>query len=216
MNALEIQSLINAKEKRQFILEERKKKIEEIEENLNITFWGTTFKGFYYLLKRGILLLLAVMLIVSSLLIFFNSEIINPNKFKQELINDIGNSNYNENNKTWKSIYRNTAIEIFENRNWDATQIERTLQKNIEKEYQLIAENQYNEFRAAIVILFLILAAFILYISRLTKKLKERNDLILESDDLAQQIIDDYNKTLQEERDELQSLKKAYLGSSHI
>ena len=50
MNALEIQSLINAKEKRQFILEERKKKIEEIEENLNITFWGTTFKGFYYLL----------------------------------------------------------------------------------------------------------------------------------------------------------------------
>lgn len=52
MNALEIQSLINAKEKRQFILEERKKKIEQIEENLSINFWGTTFKGFLLLTKK--------------------------------------------------------------------------------------------------------------------------------------------------------------------
>jgi len=217
MNALEIQSLINAKEKRQFILEDRKKKIEQIEENLNISFWGKTFKSFYYFLKRIFLLIISIFLITLSLFVFFNSETIIPNHFKQEMINDIGEENLNNSNKTWNSIYQNTAIEIFENKNdWDVNQIELTLQKNIKEEYQKVAEKQYDQFRKIIGFLALILAGFVLYISRLTKKLKERNDLILQSDELAQQIIDDYNKTLDEEKEELRLLKKAYFNATHI
>ena len=56
MNSLEIQSLINAKEKRQFILEERKKTILEIDDAINESSFNLNMQGFYYFIKRFILI----------------------------------------------------------------------------------------------------------------------------------------------------------------
>jgi len=186
MNSLEIQSIINAKEKRQFVLEERMQNIKEIEENLDDAFILNSFQGFYYKFKRFFLLFIAVAFIIISLILFVKPEIIVPDNFKNEVVNSIAKMNLNH-----------------EIRNYNNLDFEK-------------ANNEYRILTLLVAGFILFFSLILLYISRLTKKLKNRNDLILKSDDLAHKIIDDYTLTLNEEKEELRLLKRAYLSTSHI
>ena len=89
MNPLEIQSIINAKEKRQFVLEKRKKNILKIDESISNSSFNKNLKGFYYFFKKYILLgvgfifvLLAIILLTKPDVVF-NTEI--QNRIKENL-----------------------------------------------------------------------------------------------------------------------------------
>ena len=131
-------------------------------------------------------------------------------EFKQEYIN--------ENSSSVAFILTDLSNNIFINKNnySDADQIEIQIKDSVVNLMDKKAEEDFNFSGKVLGFVLLFLALLLYYIARLTKKLKERNDLILKSDELAKIVIEDYNKTLEEEKIELISLKKAYLSNTHI
>lgn len=218
MNSLEIQSIINAKEKRQFVLEERKKNIEEIEENLNATYLQKSLQGFYFYFKRFFLLLFSVALLFLALIVFLKPNIIIADKYKNGVVNSFTAKNLNEEQETLNKITSHISEEIFYNKLQyeNPLQIDKIIKDSIVKTMAQKANEDYKNIMFFIGILLLFISLIMFYIAKITKKLKERNDLILESDELAQKIIEDYTLTLNEEKEELRMLKKAYLSASHI
>ena len=218
MNALEIQSIINAKEKRQFVLEERKKTILEIDEAINESSFNKNIKGIYYFLKRFVLIFVSISLIIFSCICLFSPELIIKNNFKDEIKSNFKNDYKDEKERDAEFVFANVSKEIFLNKNdySSSYQIESVIKNSLEKLTEKKAEDNFVFFTKFLAFMGFAIASILLYISRLTKKLKERNELLLSSDELTKIVIDDYNKTLEEEKDELLALKKAYFATSHI
>ena len=218
MNSLEIQSIIKKKKKRQFVLEERKKNIEEIEENLNASYLQKSFQGFYYYFKRFFLMLFSVALLLMALIAFVKPDIIIADKYKNGVVDSFTEKNLKEEQETLNKVTSHISEEIFYNKLQyeNPAQIDKIINNSIVKTMVEKANEDYKSIIFFIGILLLFISLIMLYIARITKKLKERNDLILESDELAQKIIEDYTLTLNEEKEELRMLKKAYLSTSHI
>ena len=62
--------------------------------------------------------------------------------------------------------------------------------------------------------LVILLAFSFLYISRLSRKLQKRNQLISKADSVTQQILRDYQLTIDEEESELQLMKEMMTSNS--
>ena len=214
MNNLEIQSIINSKERRQFVLEARRKNILAIDENISESNLGKNLKGFYYYLKRFILFIIAFFSFISAVIFFISPQIFIDESIKNEIKKEMVNEYLTEIENDNTFMVQQVITEIRQNENFSTSDFRNALDQSMQKLFEKKAEEDFLFFTKFIATILFIFSILLFYISRLTKKLKERNDLILESDKLAQVVIEDYNKTLEEERNELDALKRAYFKSS--
>jgi len=206
MNKLELQKFIEEKSNRQIVLKERMNLLNALDDELSSSKIGRWFGSAYLSTKRFITLTLGIILILGSVLFFFFPQIIVKDEaVKNEIILDY-KTNFSQ--ETGSSLH--AKIEEISNNSANSNSI--LLVQNIDKSIaDSIQSNDKNKFQF-MAILGLILGIILLYIARLTKKIKLRNTKISEAEHLTQAIIKDYSLTIEEEDKELQVLR-AYLNT---
>lgn len=206
MNKLDLQKFIEEKSNRQIVLKERMNLLNALDEELSSSKIGRWFGSAYLSTKRLITLVLGIIFIVGATLFFFFPQIIIKDEaVKNEIIQDY---KMNFEQETGSSL--EVKIEqISSETNSNSILLVQNIDKSIENSIQNNAKNKF-QFMA---ILVLILGIVLLYIARLTKKIKARNTKIAEAENLTQAIIKDYALTIEEEDKELQILRQ-YLNST--
>lgn len=206
MTKIELQKFIEEKSNRQIVLKERMNLLNALDDELSSSKIGRWFGSAYLSTKRFITLTLGIILILGSVLFFFFPQIIVKDEaVKNEIIQDY-KTNFSQ--ETGSSLH--AKIEEISNNSANSNSI--LLVQNIDKSIaDSIQSNDKNKFQF-MAILGLILGIILLYIARLTKKIKLRNTKISEAEHLTQAIIKDYSLTIEEEDKELQVLR-AYLNT---
>lgn len=200
MNKEDLNQVITNKVGRQSVLNERKKELENLDIDLSVSKFSRSFRTFYYFLKRLILIPASILLILGSLFVFFSAqEILDSTKYKDELINSYKSSYVELAGKTFnESVYgllrSNNRIDVDNFVNELDKSIEKTAEEDIIFTFKFLA------------IGIILLGITLLYVSRLTKKLKKRNSLISKADTITQDIIKYYKLTIEEEEKELAAL----------
>jgi len=201
MNQNELNDFIIRKTERQTILRERKKILEEIDSDLFASKFSRSFRNLYYFLKRLVLIILAVVLLGGGLYFYVNPEFIfSDEEIKKELIADVSGVYEEFAGETLKDAVYEVVISNDANKfNVFVNELQRSLEKTAEED--ILFTIQFFG------IVFLLLGLSLLYISRLTKKIKQRNKLISKADTLTQDVLRDYQLTIDEEEKELQMMK---------
>lgn len=209
MTKLELQKFIEEKSNRQIVLKERMNLLKALDEELSSSKIGRWFGSAYLSTKRLITLVLGIIFIVGAVLFFFFPQIIVKDEaVKNEIIQD-----YKMNFEQETGSALQVKIEQISNDSPNSNPILliQNIDKSIENSIQNNAKNKF-QFMA---ILILLLGIILLYIARLTKKIKVRNTKIADAEKLTQTIIKDYALTIEEEDKELQILRQ-YLNSTQF
>lgn len=209
MTKLELQKFIEEKSNRQIVLKERMNLLNALDEELSSSKIGRWFGSAYLSTKRLITLILGIIFIVSAVLFFFFPQIIVKDEaMKNEIIQDY---KMNFQQETGSSLQVKIEQISSDSNNSNSILLIQNIDKSIENSIQNNAKNKF-QFMA---ILVLILGIILLYIARLTKKIKVRNTKIADAENLTQAIIKDYALTIEEEDKELQVLRQ-YLNSTQF
>ncbi len=206
MNKLELQKFIEEKSNRQIVLKERMNLLTALDNELSSSKIGRWFGSAYLVTKRFVTLTVGIILILGSILFFFFPQIIVKDEaVKNEIIQDY---------KTYFSQETGTSLQVkieeISKNSSDSNSI--LLVQNIDKSIaDSIQNNDKNKFQF-MAILGIILGIVLLYIARLTKKIKLRNTKISEAETLTQAVIEDYKLTIEEEDKELQILREYLNG----
>lgn len=200
MNKEELNLVITNKVGRQGVLNERKKELESLDIELSVSKFSRSFRTFYYFLKRLILIPLSIVLLVGALLLFFSpQEALDATNIKDELVDSYKASYVELVGKTFKeSVYGL----LMSNDRLDAENFVKELDMSIEKTAEEDIIYTIKFFAVGIILL----GVTLLYVSRLTRKLKKRNSLISKADTITQDIIKYYKVTIEEEDKELEAL----------
>lgn len=206
MNRLDLQKFIEEKSNRQIILKERMNLLNALDTELSSSKIGRWFGSAYLTTKRFITLSLGLILILGSVLFFFFPQIIVKDEaVKNEIIQEY-KTNFSQETgapldlrieEVSKNYSKNNAI---------------TLMNNIDQSIKLTIENDNKNKFQFMAILGIILGIVLLYIARLTKKIRLRNTKISDAENLTQAIIKDYSLTIDEEDNELKILRE-YLNT---
>lgn len=209
MTKLELQKFIEQKSNRQIALKERMNLLKTLNDELSSSKLGRWFGSAYLATKRFLTLTLGIILIVGSILFFFFPQIIVKDEtVKNEIIQDY-KSNFAQ--ETGSSLQ--VKIEEISNGSTNSNSI--LLVQNIDKSIgDSIKNNAKNKFQF-MAMLVLILGIILLYIARLTQKMRLRNTKIFEAKNLTQAVIKDYALTIEEEDKELQILRE-YLNTTNL
>lgn len=206
MTKLELQRFIEEKSNRQIVLKERMNLLNALDDELSGSKISRWFGSAYLITKRFITLLLGIILIVGSIMFFFFPEIFfRDENVKNEIIQE-----YKTNFSQETGAPLDLKIEEV-SKNYSKTNAI-TLVNNIDQSIKLSIENDNKNKLQFMAILGIILGIVLLYIARLTKKIKLRNTKISDAENLTQAIIKDYSLTIDEEDKELQVLRE-YLNS---
>lgn len=204
MTKLELQKFIEEKSNRQIILKERMNLLNALDDELSGSKIGRWFGSAYLTVKIFVTLLLGIILILSSVLFFFFPQIV----VKDEAVKNEIIQNYKSNFEQETGTPLQVKIEEISNNSGNSNSI--LLVQNIDKSIgDSVKNNDKNKFQF-MSILGLILGIILLYIARLTKKIKFRNSKISEAEKLTQAIIKDYGMTIEEEDKELIVLKDLF------
>lgn len=201
MNQTQLNEFLLKKTERQSILRERKKQLENIDAELFSSKFSRSFRNLYYFLKRLILIIFSILLLGSGLFFYLNPEIVfEDEQLKKEMVANVKESYQEFAGETLKDgVYGAVTSNDPNKFNVFVNELEKSLEKAAEEDILFVVE--------FFGVIFLILGLSFLYISRLTKKLKKRNKLISKADSLTQDILRDYQLTIDEEEKELQLLK---------
>lgn len=205
MNQVHLNEFLSNKAKHQAILRDRKKELEELDVNLSTSKISRSFKNMYYIVKRLVLLVFALLFVFGGVFYLFNpSGVIKNEKFKEKLIRGYKIIYIADNLKDGIETSSDVINNIYNKRD------SMTL-ANFTREINGVVDERVEDKIIFIIrvlsFITILLGLSFLYISRLTKKIKQRNKLISKADSLTQNILRDYQLTIEEEEKELQLLK---------
>ena len=201
MTKLELQKFIEEKSNRQIVLKERMNLLNALDDELSGSKIGRWFGSAYLTVKRFVTLFLGIILIFGAALFFFFPQIV----VKDEAVKNEIIQNYKSNFEQETGTPLQVKIEEISNNSGTSKSI--LLVQNIDKSIgDSVKNNDKNKFQF-MSILGMILGIILLYIARLTQKIKFRNSKIAEAEKLTQAIIKDYGMTIEEEDKELIVLK---------
>lgn len=202
MTSQNINHFIIKKAERQAILRQRKLELEELDFDLMGSKLSRGLRTTYYFIKRIILLLIGIILLGIGLTFMLAPDIIFDKPETKAFIVDEVSKEEIRDFKT-KVIEASFETDLSERKNLFDLTIDTFVnarKKMIEEELTFTIQ-----FLAFLVIL---LAISSFYISRLSKKLQKRNQLISKADSVTQQILRDYQLTIDEEEKELDLMKE--------
>ncbi|KEZ93478.1 hypothetical protein [Nonlabens ulvanivorans] len=201
MTSQNINEFIIKKAERQAILRHRKVELEQLDFDLIGSKFTRGLRTTYYFIKRILLLLLGIVLLVTGLTFFMAPDIIFDSPETKALIIDEVSKDEIKDFKT-KVVQASLETNLTERKNLFDLTIDTFVnarKKMIEEEVTFAIQ-----FLAVLIIL---LAISFFYISRLSRKLQKRNQLISKADTLTQNILRDYQLTIDEEEKELDLMK---------
>lgn len=202
MTSQNINHFIIKKAESQAILRQRKLELEELDFDLMGSKLSRGLRTTYYFIKRIILLLIGIILLGIGLTFMLAPDIIFDKPETKAFIVDEVSKEEIRDFKT-KVIEASFETDLSERKNLFDLTIDTFVnarKKMIEEELTFTIQ-----FLAFLVIL---LAISFFYISRLSKKLQKRNQLISKADSVTQQILRDYQLTIDEEEKELDLMKE--------
>ncbi len=194
-----LNELLGKKIKRQTILSQKNKELENLHTTISGSKKGRWFGSSYLLIKRILSIVIGVSLIIIALFFILFPEIILENEeVREDLIND-ARRHYIE---TTGETFAQTLIQATsDDRDFDYSTA--TILENLENGMEKALEKEIIDGIQFIAVLLLILAFVFLYIARMTRKMKTRNQKISKSETLTQDIINNFRTTIQEEEQEL-------------
>jgi hypothetical protein len=202
-----LREFLKQKIERQAILKEKAAMLEEIDLELFSSKFGRWFGSTYLGIKRLILLLLGLAIIVISFAFLFFPEIVLSNhELRAEMIQD-SRDYYSE----MAGQTLDEAIVLLARSGSELTteqvieQLDIAYTKSLEEE--LIFSVQF------FAVLLLLLAITLLYISRLTRKMRSRNRKITQAETLSQDIIFLFQESISYGEKELELLQRFMSGS---
>lgn len=208
MNTSKLESFIKGKAERQEILQKRKLVLEKHQIDLKKSGVFVLVKGLYYSVKRFFLVCIALVLLIGGISIAVSPRIIlNIEDVEKEMVRVYKESYEETAGKTFAEATLNLAIS-------GKIGVDNYL-KEIDKSLERTALVASKKLIITVAFLVVILGLVLLYISRLTNKLKKRNNLLKDSEKLTKNILSDYKKTIDEEKVELQ-LMKEFLNSQTL
>lgn len=203
-----LQELLGKKIERQGILLKKSNELEKVYLTISGSKKGRWFGSSYLIVKRTLSIFLGIGLIIVGVFFLINpSVILSDPDIREELIKD-SKQHYIE---LAGSGLNATLIEAARNKNnfndvveMLDTVVEKSLEKEIISSIRFLAG------------LLIILAFVFLYIARMTRKMKVRNQKISESETLTQDIIKSFRTSIQEEEQELlilQNMIRTYMNN---
>lgn len=205
MTQEELKNLIGYKEDRVAVLQNKKQSLVDLESEISKSKLARTMQTAFYNIKRFFLLFVTVILLLTGIigLVYPDLLFLNSSKYKSDFVDDFKSQYQNETSKTLAISFK----EAKGNSNYNI----KTLEQNID---DAITETAVTKKRFSIRVLafvILCLAGLLWYITKLTKKQKESDEVISKIIETNKEIIKDYELSIDEEQREINDLKKKVL-----
>lgn len=203
-----INEFIFKKAERQAILRQRKLELEQLDFSLMGSKFTRGIRTSYYFIKRLLLLLLGFLLLIIGIFFFFSpNSVFDKPETKELIISEVSNEELND--FKVKIVQASIETDITEKTNL----VDAIIDTFISARKKMIEEELIFGIQT-LAFLVILLAFSFLYISRLSRKLQKRNQLISKADSVTQQILRDYQLTIDEEESELQLMKEMITSNS--
>jgi len=204
MNTTKINALIAKKVERQAILNERKNQLEKLRKELFSSTVGRFFGKMGFYIKRYVSLVLGIVAIVSALVIFAYPALVFNDADKDDLLMKYKADYYELAGKTIDDSVRNYETTGVPNSPTATTDLVRNINNSIVKtmETELLVQYQY------LAVGLLVIGLLLLYISVMSKSIHFRNLKIVQAENLAKAVIQDYELTIAEEAEELRLFRE--------
>ncbi|BCY29154.1 hypothetical protein [Flavobacterium okayamense] len=202
MTQEELKNLIGYKEDRVAVLQTKKQSLVDLESEISKSKLARTMQTAFYNIKRFFLLFVTVILLLTGIigLVYPDLLFLNSSKYKSDFVEDFKTQYQNETSKALEISFK----EAQGNSNYNI----KTLERNIDDAITEIAVKNAHFSIRIIAFILLCLAGFLWYISKLTKKLKESDEVISKVIVTNKEIIKDYELIIDEENREISDLKK--------
>ena len=202
MTQEELKNLIGYKEDRVAILQTKKQSLVDLESEISKSKLTRTMQTAFYNIKRFFLMFLTVILLLTGIigLVYPNLLFLNSSKYKSDFVDEYKTQYQNETSKTLAISFK----EAQGNSNYNIKTLERNLDDAI---IETAVEKKHFSIRI-LAFVILCLAGFLWYISKLTKKQKQSDEVISKVIVTNKEIIKDYELSIDEEQREINDLKQ--------
>ncbi|MDW3192399.1 MAG: hypothetical protein R8G66_08540 [Cytophagales bacterium] len=202
-----LQKLLLQKYQRQKQLNEQFKDLEKLELDLSAQKFGRFFGTSYLVTKRLITLIIGVLITALGLLLLIQPDLIITDSIVNELVDDVAK----EQMEMADELIQDAHEEVYEDRQLHLYEF-RALMNPI-LNYEL--EEDLHFLIHAFGYTFFIIGLIILYVSRLTQKMKIRNGRITQAQDLTKLVIHKLKAYIEEDEKELVILQNLANSGSH-
>ena len=202
MTQEEIKNLIGYKEDRVQVLNSKKQSLVDLEAEISKSKLKRTVQSAFYTVKYFFLMFCLILSLLIGVvgLIYPNALFLNSSKFKSDFVDDYKKEYQNETSK-------NLEISLKEAQGNSKYNI-KNLEQNIDISITTIAIKNGHFFIRLIAFLFLCFAGIIWYLIKMNNKLKESDKVIEKVIKTNQEIIKDYELSIDEENREISDLKQ--------
>ncbi len=197
-----IKNTINYKKDRIEILKSKQQKLIDLDTEVAVSKLTRSFRSAYFNVKRFIVLgLLSVFLITAIIaLIYPNALFVNSESYKTALIQDFKDE--------YAALSQNTVDQSLSELQQNKTANRKKVEANLTTSIENTATNNIKAGIRLFALLLLLICLGLWYVLRLSKKVKERNMLLIKADKTSKEIIEDYNQIIEEEEREIKALTK--------
>lgn len=202
MTQEELKNLIGYKEDRVAVLQTKKQSLVDLESEISKSKLARTMQTAFYNIKRFFLLFLTVILVLTGIigLVYPDLLFLNSSKYKSDFVDDFKSQYQIETSKTLAISFK----EAQGNSNYNI----KTLESNIDDAIIETAVKKKHFSIRILAFVILCLAGFLWYISKLTKKQKQSDEVISKVIVTNKEIIKDYELSIDEEQREINDLKQ--------
>lgn len=205
MTQEELKNLIGYKEDRVAVLQTKKLSLVDLESEISKSKLARTMQTAFYNVKRFFLLFVTVIFLLTGIigLVYPDLLFLNSSKYKSDFVDDFKTKYQNETSKALEISFK----EAKGNSNYNI----KTLERNIDDAITETAVKNMHFSIRVISFVLLCFAGLLWYISKLTKKQKESDEVISKVIVTNKEIIKDYELSIDEENREIADLKKKLL-----
>ncbi|SHJ28175.1 hypothetical protein [Flavobacterium haoranii] len=202
MTQEEIKNLIGYKEDRAQVLKNKKQSLVDLEAEISKSKLKRTVQSAFYTVKYFFLMFCLILSLLIGVvgLIYPNALFLNSSKFKSDFVDDYKSEYQKETSKNLEISFK----EIQGNSKFTS----KTLEQNIDKSVTTTAVKNSHFYIRVIAFVFLCFAGIIWYLIKMNNKLKESDKVIEKVIKTNQEIIKDYELSIDEENREISDLKQ--------
>lgn len=199
MESSNIKNIIGYKKDRIEVLKKLQQTLNDLHNEISVSKFKQSFKIVYNGTKRIFFLALMILSFSLALVAFVFPKIlfINSESYKNEFV-----TSFRDN---YKEISTKSIDESLNELNTDGNLT--AIENNVDKSLRATAEKHASLTIRLLGILFLIIGVLFWYISRIGKNIKERDQLLLKTDSLIEDVIEDYGLSIDEEEREIKELE---------
>ena len=204
MDRRKLKSVIDQKRERNKHLNVQINYLQIVEEELSYNKFVRFFSTTYLIIKRFILITASLFLIIAGLITYINPDWVYENTKIDELL-------VADTEKHYKDVAGETFKDSLINLSTSNSEITpNSIFESLEYGFNKAIENEVHEIIISFGILSIFIGFLLLYISRLTRKLRARNKQIAIAEEKTSTVLNEFKNIFNSEECELQNLEDIY------